>query len=313
MIGLVGSLLLLCVSGSVLVVEQTPSTGEAKLRLLSSVTGETLATSSVTFHYPAPLVETTVDPTTGEFYLVTYPTEAKGAVLFELDSSLNLKQKLEPSEQFFDLQYSTGMETLYGIFVSSRYGRILSNFTFTSQSSSVQKHYTLPYMWYVNASSFDQSTSTYFALLNNFPGFPNSTSDQLLAVANFGASSGFSIFPLAIDGLSSTGNKIIFKFFAWSAEQSQLYGLAFGKTKALLAAIDTTSGSAELLTTYPDVQDIGPSFVTETNFCAFITSSVDMKKSLVCWDLETVVAKVVKTYDEVDLIFGAATYYADGQ
>ncbi len=37
----------------------------------------------------------------------------------------------------------------------------------------------------MNASSFDSMTDTYYGLLNNFPGQPDSTLDQKLVVADF--------------------------------------------------------------------------------------------------------------------------------
>eukprot|EP01034_Spumella_vulgaris_P024452 gene24452-30802_t len=40
-------------------------------------------------------------------------------------------------------------------------------------------------MWYVNASSINTDTSTYYALINNFPGQVNSTTEQQLVVADF--------------------------------------------------------------------------------------------------------------------------------
>lgn len=172
-------------------------------------------------------------------------------------------------------------------------------------------------MWYVNASSFDQRTSTYFALLNNFPGQPNSTSDQKLVIANFAKfPPAISIFPLVIDGLATEENSNgdpIFKFLSWSEKSDQLYGLALAKNKAMLAAIDTDSGSSELMTTFDGVVDIGPSFVNSQDFfCSFLTRS-DSTKILVCWDLSSINIKVIAKYDQSDLIFGAATFYNDGK
>eukprot|EP01034_Spumella_vulgaris_P032300 gene32300-39882_t len=54
-------------------------------------------------------------------------------------------------------------------------------------------------MWYVNASSFHTSTSTYFALINNFPGKENSTLDQQLIVADFSKDVSIVTPPVNID------------------------------------------------------------------------------------------------------------------
>lgn len=75
-------------------------------------------------------------------------------------------------------------------FNGGMYGRTLSNYSHSSAGDGslelqAQQLYTLPYMWYVNASSIDQLKNTYFALVNNFPGHDNSTTDQKLAVAEF--------------------------------------------------------------------------------------------------------------------------------
>jgi hypothetical protein len=60
---------------------------------------------------------------------------------------------------FFDLQYSSKLQTLFGIKVTGTYQRTLSNFILPSDSSSVvaTELYDLPTNWYVNASSFDHS------------------------------------------------------------------------------------------------------------------------------------------------------------
>jgi hypothetical protein len=306
--------LLLCLLqltlGSVFVVEQAPSTQKASLHLLST-TGKRLETSKLTFTYPAPLVETTVNPTTGEYYIITYPTSAKGAVLYELGSDLHLQRQWDsPPFQFFDLQFCLQQNTLFGIYVSSRYGRVLSNFTVTDSDISVKQYFTLPYMWYVNASSFDQRTSTYFALLNNFPGQPNSTTDQQLAVAHFGLPvPSAQFFPL----VQPTGT--IFKFLAWSHKLGQLFGLALGEGQAILSVIDTASGNTTQVASQGGVRDIGPSFVDDRfspRFCSFVSPKESQGIDLLCWSLTTFQAETLRTWESTDLIFAAATFWDRG-
>jgi hypothetical protein len=81
----------------------------------------------------------------------------------------------------------------------------------------------MPLDWYVNASSFDQSTSRYFALLNMFPSLPNATLNQQLVVADFSqppvppAPSPTTIYQLSPDGP-------VWHFLGWNPVLKGLFG-----------------------------------------------------------------------------------------
>ena len=86
---------------------------------------------------------------------------------------------------YFDLESSPKQNTYFGIAVSSPYGRVLSQFDIYNPTE-YQALSTLPYMWFVNASTFDRQACRYYGLLNyNLPGVPNSTTAQKLAIGNF--------------------------------------------------------------------------------------------------------------------------------
>ena len=144
--------------------------------------------SAQEFVFSWPHAEMTSDSNTADIYVVTFPEEYPGPVLYHMDHNLNMIYSwVNTPFTFFDLQYSPEQSAMYGILVTTTYGRVLSNFTLDQANDEIttSELYTLPYMWYVNASSFDPENSRYFALINNFPGFENSTLDQQLVVADF--------------------------------------------------------------------------------------------------------------------------------
>lgn len=206
-------------------------------------TGATLVKSSVNFEFKWPLVEMTSDKKKQETYVITFPDDAPGPVLYYFDEQLNEKYAWKNVEySFFDLQYAPQQETLYGIKVTSSYGRVLSNFVADVANDAViaTELFELPYMWYVNASTINPVDTVYYGLINNFPGFDNSTLDQQLVVADF---SGFhppataavkhanasgtdpdaaNVVPIRAAG-SSTAMGMIVQFISYSSEDSVLY------------------------------------------------------------------------------------------
>ena len=115
--------------------------------------GMPVSKNGPSFTFSFPHVEMTSDSNTGNIYVVTFPTDAPGPVLFQLDRDLNTTYTWKNVPySFFDLQFSPAQDTLYGIKVTTTYGRVLSNFVVDQATDSVTatELYTMPYMWYVN-------------------------------------------------------------------------------------------------------------------------------------------------------------------
>ena len=206
--------------------------------------GQLLATSNETFSFSWPLVEMTWDANTGNVYTVTYPSDADGPVLYLMDSNLDLIYEwLYTPFSFFDLQYSPVQDAVYGILVTTTYGRALSNFTLDQQADTIIPHqlYTLPYMWYVNASSFDAVNCRFFGLINNFPGFDNSTLDQQLVVANLSVDS--SVQAPHVDLLPVSSQDMFVRFVTYAQSISTLFCAGITRTKAEVAVFDERTGT----------------------------------------------------------------------
>jgi hypothetical protein len=184
-------------AGMVVVRQGTDSVGH--IEFMSADTGAVQQTSSLAFPFSWPYVQLTSDIKSGTTYLTAFPDGFSYPALYVLDRDLVVMDSLEHAAfTWWDLQCSPRQETLYGILVTQdfnggMYGRTLSNYTYNSNGTAdaseltleVTELFLLPYMWYVNASSIDQTTDTYFALANNFPGHDNSTTEQKLIVADF--------------------------------------------------------------------------------------------------------------------------------
>jgi len=168
---------------------------------------------------------------------------------------------------FFDLQYSSKQSTLYGIYVSSTYGRVLSNFTAKQDTNEllVNQLFTLPYMWYVNASSFHAPSCHYYALINNFPGKENSTLDQQLVVADFSVDA--SVVTPEVNVLPISNPNGIVQFIAYSDSQSSLYyaGMVFNSTTVEVGTLDTATGKIKSQLWTQDAVTAGPLAVSEAN------------------------------------------------
>ena len=191
--GLLALVVMCCLASDelgVLVIRQVES--EALVSQVSAITGSVMATSNVSWDYTAPLVEATYDTRHHWYYVVTYPNPAQlspesgsGASVYVFDEDLHLVKLYEPKVlPLFDLQWNARDETLYGIAVTSQYGRTLSRFLLVDDHTITATHLlVLPYMWYVNASTFafsKETSPTYYGLLNNFSGQHNSTAAQKL-------------------------------------------------------------------------------------------------------------------------------------
>ena len=200
------------------------SSGTASFSIFDDA-GVVLQNASTHFVFPFPLIETTADPVHKQIYVIGYPKGVDGAALYVFDAELNiLSSDVSKTVEYFDLQYSAAQNTLYGIAVNGKYGRILSNFFTLGSNVSYRPIQALPYMWYVNASSYNTKGNIYYGLLNNFPHQPNSTAAQKLAVGNFSSLHPSALFADLV--FMSPGAPPVIHFVSFSPPEEQLYGLA---------------------------------------------------------------------------------------
>jgi len=315
------SVLFLCILSTVLsiavcnlVTVQQDSTGKGSIVSLKSSTGEIATKSDVSFTFDWPLVQMTHKTDDKSVYIITYPEGYPGPVLYLLEEeSLKLTYAWENvTYSFFDLQYSPLQSTLYGIYVSSTYGRVLSNFTANQKTNdvTVNQLFTLPYMWYVNASSFHAPSCHYYALINNFPGKANSTLDQQLIVADFSVDASISTPEVNVFSISNPNG--IVQFIAYSGSQNSLYyaGMVFNSTTVEVGTLDTSTGKIKEQLWTHDAVAAGPLVVSESNnqLMLFVKSSTVADS----WDLWALPfkfmrrAKVVQSYTGKEYAFFAA-------
>lgn len=198
--------------------------------------GDLIKNSSLTFKYNAPYVEMSTDSDSGLTYLAAFPDGYSFPVLYELDRDLTVTYTWKDNSfTFWDMQYSPKQSTIYGILVTEdfnggMYGRTLSNYTADKESGTITatELYTLPYMWYVNASSFDKSSFKYYALINNFPGKDNSTLDQQIVVADFSVDVSVSEPSVSMTDIDS--HDIMLQFISFSTYMEKLYFIGPSKS-----------------------------------------------------------------------------------
>jgi hypothetical protein len=182
-------------------------------------------------------------------YMVSYTNEQPGPSLYEIDSDSLTVQTLwtNPATSFnyFDLQYSPNHECLYGIKVVSTYGRSLSRFILnrSDRSIAVTELFALPLYWYVNASSFDINTDRYFALINNFAGFDNSTLDQQIVLLD--AHDPTDVTAAILPILSPQSCRYLLYFLSYSAQTDTVFVLGrslCASTTIVLTTVDYRTG-----------------------------------------------------------------------
>jgi hypothetical protein len=209
-----------------------------------------VATSTMdAFTFRWPLVEVASDSVNKQFFLTAYPNEYAGPILVQLDEELTVQHVWNSSNvSYFDFQYSTVLSqrystnVLFGIKVISSYGRALSKFVVDAKSDTIDitEVFTLPYMWYVNASTFDGPNCKYFALINNFPGQTNSTYDQQLMVGEF---ADVDKPVVTLYNVSNFGGQI--QFISYSQNLSLLFGTGINlqTNTAIVSLISANSGN----------------------------------------------------------------------
>lgn len=217
------------VKSNVVVVRQEESR-DGLIETLSEESGMVTTNSSLSFPFSWPYVQMSTDPLSGLTFLAAFPDGFSYPVLYRLDRELNVEYSWDKNEfTFWDMQYSPEQSTIYGIMVTEdfnggMYGRTLSNYTADEEKGTITgvELYTLPYMWYVNASSFDKSVDVYYALVNNFPGKENSTLDQKLTVADFSVEA-TPTSPPDVTLLDIESGDIMLQFISFSRSQQMLY------------------------------------------------------------------------------------------
>lgn len=272
------------------------------------IRGGPIGNMGPSFTFTFPHVEMTSDSNTGDIYVVTFPVDAPGPVLYQLDEDLNTTYTWKNVPySFFDLQFSPEQKTLYGIKVTTTYGRVLSNFVVDQATDSVTatELYTLPYMWYVNASSFDPANNRYFALINNFPGFENSTSDQQLVVADFSGGAANTNPSVGLFPIVSGDLLVHFVTYAHGVQTLFCAGRNDGSRKVEVGILSQTDGSVEKIVYAVDGYAVGPlMYVPNGEFGELMLYVQTQPGAAPTWQLwalrlgadKTVKARLVNTY-----------------
>jgi hypothetical protein len=216
--------------------------------IVDSVTGAVLQHSSeapIVFGWP--YCEMTSDQQGQRAFAVVFPDNSNNSVLYQLDHELHI-QHIYPNTPFwfFDMQYSPKEDTLFGIKVTSTYGRVLSHFQLPVQDSDplvATELVEMPFMWYVNASTFDDDNNRYFALLNYFPGHPDSTLSQKVVLAKV---NGVVVPENSIVDIES-GDHGILQFISYSKKMQQLYFASLSQdfTQVTIGVLCPKSGTVK--------------------------------------------------------------------
>lgn len=288
-------------------------------------TGRMVREAPVTFTFSWPYVEMTSNTKDGKIFITTFPDNSSNAELYQYNANLEFEHSWPDTDfWFFDLQYCVNQHTLYGIKVTSSYGRTLSRFDAAPEQTIVNatELFTLPYMWYVNASSFDQTSNRYFGLINYFPGHPESVLDQQLVTCDFTADADCRV--IAIDNTYG-----ILHFISYGMSTKELYYasmqdtvLATGKTLSTftIGVLDSVTGKVNKIWSHSfsstgggQYQLLGPLVFEESDnsLSLFMRESVVAPWQLVKIPVAKPVMKVVATYDNLDYfaMFSAATKF----
>jgi hypothetical protein len=288
------------------------------VNIIDSNTGNVINESSVEFSFGWPSIQMTTDLILKKLFVCVFQDDNENPVVYKFNNDLSLNYTWSNNTFcFFDLQYSPLQRTIYGIKVTTKYGRVLSNFTFdetTNQISAIEL-YTLPYMWYVNASSYDAVTNTYFALINNFPGQSNSTLDQQIIVGDFSVKNkpNAILFPL---------NRFEYGILQFISYSQILSTLVFSSmtspyetnNEILVGTFNIVTGVVDHFIFKTNGYAIGPLVIQETlnRILLFIKPTREGKWSL--WSIPLVIYSkidepaLVHTYD--DYVFAAAVHSA---
>jgi hypothetical protein len=143
---------------NVLVVQQVDPIGPATFSL-HNTSGDLVATSDFQVAYSRPLIEATATDS-NTYYVVGFPNDDPdgSAHLYEFGQNIDdesdltlMKEWVQPAGglAFFDLQFSSLQQQLFGIAVNGTYGRVISHFDISGDEVTADYIVTLPYMWSV--------------------------------------------------------------------------------------------------------------------------------------------------------------------
>lgn len=282
-----------------------------------------------------PYAEMTADFTRKEVYAVVFPDNSNNSILYQLNEELDtLKTWSSTPFWFFDLQFLPRQQSLYGIKVVSTYGRVFSKFAQDPANADAlvaTELFTLPYMWYVNASSVDIVKDRYFALVNYFPGHPESTVDQKLLVAQLQPSRNASNQQFAVVDIKTNSAVDVIHFISYSLSVSSLFALSLNQQRqAVVSKVDVDTGVVVSVEwTIDNVSELGPMiadddnrdvvfFIKSTAAPVFRSGTETVAAAAVCdgWQMVTVSAdrafapRVAQCYDPaIYHIFSAATKF----
>lgn len=288
------------------------------LSLVNHDSAAVVKEAPVTFKFSWPYVEMTASKKDATIFVTTFPDNSSNAELYQYNQNLDFVHSWPDTDfWFFDLQYCENQQTLYGIKVTSSYGRTLSRFEANPTQTIVNatELFTLPYMWYVNASTFDQSTNRYFGLINYFPGQPGYTAQQKLVVCDFTTAAGDCkvidiAAPFGTLHFISYGHATNQLYFASS---QNVYGKQDKYTTIFVGTLEPETGKVKQLWEHPfvnptafgDYQFIGPLVFEESDssLSLFMHEKVDAP-----WQLYKISSrgaskeegKVVGSYENVE-------------
>lgn len=259
---------------STLVVVRQDDTRRGYVEGLSDISGDLFIEPSVDFLFSWPYVQMSMDKPSQQTYLSAFPDGNSYPVLSIFNSDLSLSYQFNNNTfTFWDMQYCSSQETIYGILVTEDFnggmsGRTLSNYTADQQTGIITatELYTLPYMWYVNASSIDGLlSSTYYALVNNFPGYENSTQEQKLAIGDFSVED-----KAAVTMLDISEENVMMQFIAYSHQQGLLYfagpSKQSGTTEVTVGILCQVHGTIHaVLYAADDAISVGPIVADDVN------------------------------------------------
>eukprot|EP01039_Chlorochromonas_danica_P008908 gene8908-9826_t len=308
-------LFILCLSSYVVVANGNPQMATVrqdsqrlgKLEILSTNDGQVIKQSDASITFSWPSLEMTTDKINDRTFVVAFPDTSNTSVLYEFDKNLHLTQTW-PSTPFwfFDLQYAPNQKTLYGIKVVSTYGRVISRFTLTPSDDYVQDEelFALPYMWYVNASSYDEVNDHYFALCNYFPNRPDSVLDQKVTTCD-------TSIPTADCQVVNISNSAgILQFIGYSSQRSALYFTSFLNGKAVIGVLDNQTGEIKKVLASVPAARLGPLVVEDKSnrLSFYLQSQVNGPWSLHHLGFDDSSVSLVRVFEPKDTfaIFDAA-------
>ena len=282
-----------------------------------------MATTGFNVPFSWPSIQMTADRRHNKTYVVLFPDNQPifQSNLYEIDSNtLEVNYVWNNiSYWFFDLQYSSSQSALYGIKVVSTYGRVLSNFTLDKETNDITatELFSIPYMWYVNASTYDVVNNRYFALINYFPYLPESVLDQQLVVADF--SSDISVKPVDGKVLPIDNKYGILQFFGYSQKyESVIYASMTNPyqpdNKIVIGVLDVTTATTSTVLFESAGYQVGPLIVQELHNRVLVFMKSSPISRWVLWNIsltaEPYKAVPIKDYSESEYMMIAAACHA---